>query len=109
MVTMPGNDFKPTIYKVLYGAVGMLAGIGLSFGSYSISTEPSSFINYFPRDQAPALIRIYRRNALDLIYVEDKSKGRKFIPLEQHLNKIVNPSDRMLKQGKIENKLGWHQ
>ena len=109
MVTMPGNDFKPTIYKVLYGAVGMLAGIGLLFGSHSLSTESSTFINYFPRNQAPALIRIYKPHAVDLIYVEDKSKVGKFIPLEQHLNKIVNPSDRMIEQGTIENIVGWHQ
>lgn len=97
------------IDKIDAGLMGAIMGIIVTLGVVSYHSPDVSRAEIFQRENKPAIMRIYRPQASDGIYITDsKNKNIYDVPLKQHLETITNKADREIEEVLIKKAVGWY-
>ena len=90
------------------GWVGFLAGTVALVGVALYTPPAVNRTEIFPRDNKPAVMRMYK-NGRDGIYLQSPiDKNHYNITLKQHLKKIENKADREIEETEIKRAVGWY-
>ena len=96
-----------SIREIKAGGIGLIVGIVYATGIAFYGGSSVKEAKIFPRENKPAIMRMYKAGN-DVLYVADTKDKNNYIPMKQHLEKIADESDRELEEATIKKDIGWY-
>ncbi|MEK6895167.1 MAG: hypothetical protein AABX48_01470 [Nanoarchaeota archaeon] len=94
--------------KLEVGILGLAAGVLLAIPINLLNRPDVNKIKIFQRENAPAVMRMYK-SGKDGIYVENPKIKGEYILIDDYLKTIPDKADRRIEEGKIEKAVKWYE